>query len=164
MVIEQGYYYQQVAKKLGTTGWSIQNWVQKFRQAGELPAKDQTQHKADELRQLRKELARLRMKNNDVKTLYVELGSPLENGYIESFNGKLQDEILNREVFYSVKEAKNIVEDWQMNYNHYRPHSGLDYMTSAGFAASCIALASPMVQLQQYTTEQVDNSLIRVDT
>ena len=60
LVTEQGYSYQQAAKKLGTTGWSIRNWVQKFRQTGELPAKEQTEPKADELRQLRKELAQLR--------------------------------------------------------------------------------------------------------
>ena len=64
LVTEQGYSYQQAAQKLGTTGWSIRNWVQKFRQTGELPAKDQTESKADELRQLRKELAQLRMENN----------------------------------------------------------------------------------------------------
>jgi len=90
------------------------------------------------------------LKNNDVKTLYVEPGSPWENGYIESFNGKLRDEVLNREVFYSVKEAKVLVEDWRLEYNNRRPHSGLDYMTPAGFAASCIASASPTAQLQQY--------------
>ncbi len=67
LVIEQGYSYQQAAKRLGTTGWSIRNWVQKFRQTGELPAKEQTQPKADELRQLRKELAQLKMENNILK-------------------------------------------------------------------------------------------------
>jgi len=99
-----------------------------------------------------------------VRTLYIEPGSPWENGYIESFNGKLRDEVLNREVFYSVKEAKVLVEDWRLEYNNHRPHSGLGYMTPAGFAASCIASASPTAQLQQYTTEQVDNSLIECGT
>ena len=67
LVTEQGYSYDQAAKRLGTTGWSIRNWVQKFRQTGELPAQSQTQPKADELRQLRKELAQLRMENDILK-------------------------------------------------------------------------------------------------
>ena len=67
LVTEQGYSYQQAAQKLGTTGWSIRNWVQKFRQTGELPAKEQTEPKADELRQLRKEFAQLRMEKNILK-------------------------------------------------------------------------------------------------
>jgi len=104
------------------------------------------------------------LKKKHVETLYVEPGSPWENGYIESFNGKLRDEILNREVFYSVKEAKVLVEDWRLEYNNHRPHSGLGYMTPAGFAASCIASASPTAQFQQYTTEQMDNSLIKCGT
>jgi putative transposase len=97
---------------------------------------------------------------NHVETLHIEPGSPWQNGYIESFNGRLRDEVLNREVFYSVKEAKVVVEDWRLEYNNHRPHSGLDYMTPAAFAASCIASASPTAQLQQYTTDKVDNSLI----
>jgi len=104
------------------------------------------------------------LQRKDVETLYIEPGSPWENGYIESFNGRLRDEILNREVFYSVKEAKVLVEDWRLEYNNHRPHSGLGYMTPAGFAASCIASASPTAQLQQYTAEQVDNSLIECGT
>ena len=99
-----------------------------------------------------------------VATLYVEPGSPWENGYIESFNGKLRDEILNREIFYSVREAKVIVENWRLEYNNLRPHSGLGYKSPAEFALSCIACASPTAQLQQYTGEQACNSLIEAGT
>ncbi len=67
LVTEQGYSYKQAAKRLGTTGWSIRNWVQKFRQAGELPSQSETQPKSDELRQLRKENARLKMENDILK-------------------------------------------------------------------------------------------------
>jgi transposase-like protein len=67
LVTEQGYSYQQAAKKLGTTGWSIRNWVQKFQQTGELPSKQETQPKIDEIRQLRKELAQLKMENDILK-------------------------------------------------------------------------------------------------
>jgi transposase InsO family protein len=95
-----------------------------------------------------------------VETIHIAPGSPWENGYIESFNGKFRDEILNRELFYSVKEAKVIVEDWRMEYNHHRPHSSLRYKTPAEFAASCIASASPTAPLQQCTAGQGDNPLI----
>jgi transposase len=67
LVTEQGYSYQNAAKRLGTTGWSIRNWVLKFRQNGELPALNETQPKADELRQLRKEVAQLKMENDILK-------------------------------------------------------------------------------------------------
>jgi len=104
------------------------------------------------------------LKERHVGTLYIEPGSPWENGYIESFNGKFRDEILNRQVFYSVREAKVIVEDWRLEYNNHRPHSSLGYVPPAEFSASCIASASPTAQLQQYTTDKADNSLIRVGT
>jgi len=104
------------------------------------------------------------LKKNHVETLYIEPGSPWENGYIESFNGKLRDEILDRELFYSVKEAKVIVEDWRLEYNNHRPHSGLGYMTPAAFAAGCIPSASPTAQPQEYRTGNVDDSLIKVGT
>ena len=67
LVTEQGYSYEQAAKRLGATGWSIRNWAQKFRQTGELPAQNETQPKADELRELRKENARLKMENDILK-------------------------------------------------------------------------------------------------
>jgi putative transposase len=66
-----------------------------------------------------------------VKTLYIEPGSPWENGYNESFNGKLRDELLNREIFYSLKEAQILIERWRQEYNTVRPHSALDYRPPA---------------------------------
>ena len=60
-----------------------------------------------------------------VKTLYIEPGAPWENGYNESFNGKLRDELLNGEIFYSLTEAKVLIEQWRIHYNHIRPHSAL---------------------------------------
>ena len=74
-----------------------------------------------------------------VKTLFIEPGSPWENGYIESFNGKLRDELLDREVFETLKEAKEIIGDHRLEYNHRRPHSSLGYRTPAEFAA-CVRL------------------------
>jgi len=66
-----------------------------------------------------------------VKTLYIEPGSPWENGYIESFNGKLRDELLNMEIFTTLKEAKVLTEQWRQGYNHIRPHSSLGYRPPA---------------------------------
>ena len=62
-----------------------------------------------------------------VKTLFIEPGSPWENGYIESFNGKLRDELLNREIFMALEEAKVLIEQWRREYNQVRPHSSLGY-------------------------------------
>lgn len=65
------------------------------------------------------------------KSLYIEPGSPWENGYCESFNGKLRDELLNGEIFYSLKEAKVVIEKWRTHYNTKRPHSSLGYRPPA---------------------------------
>ena len=67
----------------------------------------------------------------DVTTLFIEPGSPWENGYVESFNGKLRDELLNREIFCSLWEAKVLVERWRQEYNRVRPHSSLGYRPPA---------------------------------
>jgi putative transposase len=75
---------------------------------------------------IRKWLARI-----GVKTLFIEPGSPWENGYIESFNGKLRDELLNREVFTTLNEAKVLIEQWRREYNTTRPHSSLHYRPPA---------------------------------
>jgi len=77
-------------------------------------------------RAIRKWLARL-----GVKTLYIEPGSPWENGYIESFNGKFRDELLNREIFTTLEEAKVLIEQWRKEYNQVRPHSSLKYRPPA---------------------------------
>jgi len=66
-----------------------------------------------------------------VKTLYIEPGSPWENGYIESFNGKLKDELLNGEIFMTLLEAQVLIENWRKDYNQIRPHSALGYRPPA---------------------------------
>ena len=63
----------------------------------------------------------------DVKTLFIEPGSPWENGYIESFNGKLRDELLNREIFTTLMEAEVLIADWRKEYNQVIPHSAKGY-------------------------------------
>ena len=66
-----------------------------------------------------------------VKTLYIAPGSPWENGYNESFNGSLRDELLNGEIFYSLAEARVLIEAWRRHYNTVRPHSSLNYRPPA---------------------------------
>jgi len=65
------------------------------------------------------------------QTLYIEPGSPWENGYCESFNGKFRDELLNGEIFYTLREARTIIEQWRHHYNTTRPHSALNYRPPA---------------------------------
>ena len=67
----------------------------------------------------------------EVRSLYIEPGSPWENGFIESFNGKLRDELLNGEIFMTLFEAKVLIENWRKEYNSIRPHSALGYRPPA---------------------------------
>ena len=67
----------------------------------------------------------------EVNTLFIEPGSPWENGYIESFNGKLRDELLDREIFDTLLEAQVLIEGWRKEYNQVRPHSSLGYKAPA---------------------------------
>ena len=66
-----------------------------------------------------------------MKTLFIAPGSPWENGYVESFNGKLRDELLNGEIFYTLREAKVLIERWRRHYNTIRPHGSLGYRPPA---------------------------------
>ena len=89
----------------------------------------------------------------DVETLYIEPGSPWENGYAESFHSRLRDEFLKLEVFESLWAAKRLTRQWREDYNHHRPHSSLGYVTPIEFAARCAtsAPASPQPALQQHS-------------
>ena len=74
---------------------------------------------------------------SEVETLYIEPGSPWENAYAESFIGRFGDELLKREAFADLIEAKVLVEEYREHHNHRRPHSALGYRTPSEFAASC---------------------------
>jgi transposase InsO family protein len=67
----------------------------------------------------------------EIQTLFIEPGSPWENGYVESFNGKFRDELLDREIFYTLKEARVLIERWRWEYNTIRTHSSLGYRPPA---------------------------------
>jgi len=92
-----------------------------------------------------------------VKTLFIEPGSPWENGYIESFNRKLRDELLNGEIFYTLREAQVVIEHWRREYNHIRPHSSIGYRPPAPLAvlpasATYAPLRLPMLALEATET------------
>jgi putative transposase len=87
-----------------------------------------------------------------VRTLYIEPGSPGENGYIESFNGKLRDELLNGETFDTVLEAQVLVENWRRHYNAVRPHSSLGYRPPAPEAVQPWPSGSAALRLQVMVT------------
>ena len=94
------------------------------------------------------------LKNTDVETLYIEPGSPWENGYVESFNSRFRDELLNVEEFEDMTEARWHIERWRQAYNTERPHSSLGYQTPAEFAAHRAASASAAPTLQQHDGPQ----------
>ena len=94
-----------------------------------------------------------------VGPLYIAKGSPWENGYVESFNGKLRDELLEREIFLSQAEARWVIDRWRLDYNHHRIHSSLNYQTPAAFAAACLLPASATPQPPERTRLQHQDSL-----
>lgn len=97
------------------------------------------------------------LKRLGVKTLYIGPGSPWENGYNESFNARLRDELLNGELFYTLKEAQIITEQWRHHYNHVRPHSSLGYRPPAPRAKTEEAdyATAPPASLTRTDTEPI---------
>ena len=93
-----------------------------------------------------------------VQTLYVEPGSPWENGYAESFHSRVRDEFLALEIFESLAAARLLTAAWREDYNHHRPHGSLGYQTPSAFAAACAASApasaAPSACLQQHTRRE----------
>jgi putative transposase len=90
-----------------------------------------------------------------VETLYIEPGSPWENGFAESFHSRLRDEFLALEEFESLVAARQLTATWREDYNHHRPHSSLGYVTPAAYGARCAASvrasATPQPSLQQHS-------------
>ena len=91
------------------------------------------------------------LSNVSVKALYIEPGSPWENGYNESFNGKFRDELLNCEIFETLFEAKVLIERWRKEYNTLRPHSALGYLPPAPETVESIQTVSTTLQLSVLT-------------
>jgi transposase InsO family protein len=72
--------------------------------------------------------------DHEIKTIYIDPGSPWQNGFMESFNARLRDECLDREQLWTLTEARVVLEDWRWHYNHVRPHRSLGYITPTEFA------------------------------
>ena len=85
----------------------------------------------------------IRFDANQIKTIYIEPGSPWQNGFVESFHGRFRDECLNREQFWTLTEARVVIEDYRCQYNHHRPHSKLGYQSPKRFAATTQSAPSP---------------------
>ena len=85
---------------------------------------------------------------NAIRTIYIEPGSPWQNGFVESFHGRFRDECLNREQLWTLTEARVVIEDYRRQYNHHRPHSKLGYQSPKRFAATQTAPSSAPVALR----------------
>jgi len=81
-----------------------------------------------------------------IKTIYIDPGSPWQNGYVESFNARLREECLNREQLWSLSEARVVLEDWRWKYKHIRPHRSLGYLTPLAFAQKETSTNQPSTQ------------------
>jgi len=88
----------------------------------------------------------------EVKTLYIAPGAPWENGYAESFHSRFRDEFLATEVFENLAAARKLTMAWKEDYNHYRPHSSLGYLTPVEFAARCTASAPKLLSATPQAT------------
>ena len=91
------------------------------------------------------------LSSSGVETLYIEPGAPWQNAYGESFNSRFRDEVLDRELFSNVAEAKVVSDDYRLDHNHRRPHSSLGYQTPAEFAAACEGDCSAALRSRPHT-------------
>ena len=103
------------------------------------------------------------LKQGGIGTSYITPGSPWENPFIESFNGRLGDECLNRELFSSVLEAQVILDDWRDEYNNLRPHSSLKYQSPVAFASSWKEKESMLIEPVS-AAARLDNNLVKAET
>jgi len=95
---------------------------------------------------------------NRIKTIYIEPGSPWQNGFVESFHGRFRDECLNREQLRRLTEARVVIEDYRREYNSFRPHSRLGYQSPAGFAARTPTAPSQVGNGQNQQHQSIENN------
>ncbi|WP_309957664.1 IS3 family transposase [Agrobacterium tumefaciens] len=89
-------------------------------------------------------------RDHKVEWHYIAPGKPMQNGYVESFNGRMRDELLNESLFFSLDHARSAIAEWADDYNHFRPHSSLGYQTPAGYAGSIAATGSNAAQDESF--------------
>ncbi|TWB09610.1 integrase-like protein [Rhizobium sp. ERR 1071] len=89
-------------------------------------------------------------RDHKVEWHYIAPGKPMQNGYVESFNGRMRDELLNESLFFGLNHAHNAIAEWADDYNHFRPHSSLGYKTPADFAGTIAATGSNAAQDESF--------------
>ena len=87
-------------------------------------------------------------RDHKVEWHYIAPGKPMQNGYVESFNGRMRDELLNESLFFGLDHARNAVAEWVDDYNTFRPHSSLGYQTPAAYAGTIAATGSNATQYE----------------
>ncbi|MRH98841.1 IS3 family transposase [Agrobacterium tumefaciens] len=89
-------------------------------------------------------------KDHKVEWHYIAPGKPMQNGYVESFNGRMRDELLNKSLFFGLDHARSAIAEWAEDYNNFRPHSSLGYQTPADYAGSIAATGSNAAQNESF--------------
>lgn len=89
-------------------------------------------------------------KDHKVEWHYIAPGKPMQNGYVESFNGRMRDELLNESLFFGLDHARSAIDEWADDYNHFRPHSSLGYQTPANYAGTIAATGSNAAQDERF--------------
>jgi putative transposase len=92
------------------------------------------------------------MAEQGIEHRFIQPGKPMQNAFIESFNGKLRDECLSQHWFAHLVHVRSVLANWREDYNHHRPHSSLGYIPPASFAARCLQHAASIAKPQQSTT------------
>jgi len=104
------------------------------------------------------------LSENQIKTIYIDPGSPWQNGYVESFQGRLRDECLNREQFWPLTEARVVIEDYRREYNAFRPQRKPGYLSPERFAARKSALSAVGLRLPYAGDGQPNNYQLETKT
>ena len=89
-------------------------------------------------------------KDHKVEWHYIAPGKPMQNGYVESFNGRMRNELLNESLFFGLDHARSAIAEWADDYNHFRPHSSLGYQTPADYAGTIAATGSNAAQDESF--------------
>ena len=96
-------------------------------------------------------------KDHRVEWHYIAPGNPMQNGYVESFNGRMRDELLNESLFFGLDHARSAIAEWRLDFNTARPHSSLGYQTPAAFAGTLAATGSDDARLYEPSTSSASS-------
>jgi transposase InsO family protein len=99
-------------------------------------------------------------KDHKVEWHYIAPGKPMQNGYVESFDGRMRDELLNESLFFGLDHARSAIAEWADDYNNFRPHSSLGYQTPADYAGIIAATGSNATQCRSFAFPQPDETSV----